>query len=329
MQLTPRLSPLIAALAVLIVACGQAADTVGVSTVTAGGQPPEATATPSVQAEASPSASIPTGDVLAVREVARRPHDATAFTQGLEFDDSRLFESRGLRPDQESVTLTEIDPADGSALRELARDGDHFAEGLTVVDGRIIQLTWQSGVANVYDRDTFEPLEQFTYEGEGWGICDEPDRLIMSDGTSTLTFRDRDTFAVLGTVEVDLDGQPNDDLNELECVDGLVWANLWNTNIILVIDPDTGSVVSEVDVSSLADSSGRLRDGGGGDVLNGIAHDPSSDTWLLTGKWWPWMFEVTFDCVEGCEADVTPSHYVRPRPPGVTSAVTPVRRLTR
>lgn len=329
MQLTSRLL-LLMVTAVLTAACGPASDTAVRPTAAAGAQtgqagaaatepastaPAEVNQSESAGEDATPAASVPDGDVLAVREVDRRPHDPTAFTQGLEFDEGRLFESRGLFPEQEPITLAEIDPADGSTLRELPRDGDHFAEGLTVVDGRIIQITWQSGIANVYDRDTFELLEQFTYEGEGWGICDEPDRLVMSDGTPTLTFRDTDTFEVLGTVEVDLEGQPNDDLNELECVDGLVWANLWNTNVILVIDPDTGAVVSEVDVSALADSRGRLRDGTG-DVLNGIAHDPSSDTWLLTGKRWPWMFEVAFDCVEGCEATVTPSHYVRPRPPG-------------
>lgn len=305
----------LAVLALLATACGPAADVVAPE-----GEP--GTAVGSAPPAASPSAraSVPAGEVLRAVEVDRRPHDDTAFTQGLEFADGRLYESRGLRARDETVILTEIDPADGTTIRQFDRvaGDDAFHEGLTVAGDRLIQLTWQQGVAHVYDVDTFERIDQLTYEGEGWGICDEPDRLLMTNGTPTLTARDPETFEVLHEVTVTSEGQPVDELNEVECVDGLVWANIWQTNRIVVIDPDTGAVVSEVDVSAFADERGRYIDGGA-DVLNGIAHDPLTDTWLLTGKLWPWMFEVRFECVEGCDPELTPTHYRRPtdgaRPP--------------
>jgi glutaminyl-peptide cyclotransferase len=230
--------------------------------------------------------------VLRAVEVGRRPHDRTAFTQGLEFSGGRLFESRGLYADQEAVILTEVDPADGTTIRQVDRPAgdDAFHEGLTVVGDRIIQLTWRDGIAKVYDLETFELTGTFAYEGEGWGICDEPDRLLMTSGTPVLTHRDPETFEVLREVTVtDRDGRPVDELNEVECVAGRVWANV-------------------------ADDRGRFVEGGA-DVLNGIAYDEATGTWLLTGKLWPVMVEVAFECVEGCTPPpppVTPTHYRRP-----------------
>lgn len=320
MQPSPRVVVLPLALLLLASACGQAQDTATAPSTAVGSQPPASAAAdplmPGLTATPQPTATfdqtVPAGEEFVVREVGRRPHDTTAFTQGLEFDEGQLFESRGLYANQEDVVLTEIDPTDGSPVRELPRDaadGDYFAEGLTVVGDRIIQITWQTQVAYVYDRDTFERTGEYTYEGEGWGLCDEPDRLVMSNGTPTLTFRDLDTFEPLGTVEVTLDGQPVDELNEIECVGGLVWANVWRTDTIVVIDPATGVVVSTVDASGLLSPEEEAQ----ADVLNGIAYDAATDTWLLTGKLWPWMFEVEFDCTAGCEGApiVTPSHYSR------------------
>jgi glutaminyl-peptide cyclotransferase len=267
------------------------------------------------EADGTAGPTIPLGDRVVVREVGRRAHDTSAFTQGLEFVDGRLLESRGLYASDEGAPLTEIDPVDGRVLRAEPRDpddGDYFAEGLTVVGDRIIQLTWQENVAFEFDRDTFERTGTFTYDGEGWGLCHDDDRLVMSDGTPTLTFRDLATFEATGTVTVTLDGQPVERLNELECVGGLVWANIWLTPTIVGIDPADGRVVTVVDVTSLADDRGRSLEDPAADVLNGIAYDDQTDTWLLTGKLWPWMYEVEFDCVEGCEVS-TASHYVRPR----------------
>lgn len=318
----PIMALAVAAL-LLVSACGG-----GDGTATVSPRPVPDRAVEQTPASTAPTVTPPTpeataadglGDVATVRVIGRRDHDATAFTQGLEFHDGRLYESRGLYAGQEQVILTEIDPADGSTIRQVQRpaDPDVFAEGLTVVGDRIIQITWREQLAFVYDRVSLEPTGTFSYQGEGWGICDLPDRLIMSDGTATLTHRDPDTFEVLRQVQVDLTGFGTDDINELECVDGMVWANLWNTDRILVIDPDSGAVVTEVDAAAIAFPDGRNREdpGGGGAVLNGIAFDSTSGTWLLTGKRWPYMYEVEFDCVVGCEVAQAPlNHYVRPRP---------------
>ncbi len=243
------------------------------------------------------------GEAFEVRVLGERGHDEEAFTQGLEFDGDRLFESRGLY-DQSAVT--EVDPQTGAVLRSQPLSGEFFAEGLTVVDDRIIQITWREQTAFVYDRDTFEVRETFTYEGEGWGICDADSGVLqMTNGTSTLTTRDAAEFQVLAEVTVTVDGAPVDQLNEVECVPGtdLVLANVWQTNRILLIDPATGEA-AEIDASAIATTRGRFAaDPDRHDVLNGIAWDPVEEVWLLTGKLWPVTYEVAFDCVSGCRDD--------------------------
>jgi glutaminyl-peptide cyclotransferase len=233
----------------------------------------------------------PVAAELGVQVLERLGHDPTAFTQGLEFHQGRLFESRGLYG---RSALTEIDPVTGTVLRRTDLADEYFAEGITVVDERIIQITWQEERAFVYDIDTFAVVDEFTYDGEGWGIClDEAGagrRLIMSDGSDSLTFRDPETFEATGSVDVTLDGAPVEDLNELECVDGLVWANVWLTDSIVVIDPASGTVVSVVDARGLLTPAERA----GADVLNGIARDHDTGRWLITGKLWPTMFVVDF-----------------------------------
>jgi glutaminyl-peptide cyclotransferase len=310
-----------AALLAALGACAPAGAPTDVAAGTAPASPTSAAAAatttpapPSTERSHTGPPAVTPGSTLRVVEVGRRPHDTSAFTQGLEFEDGRLYESRGLYGDQEDVILTEVDPQDGTRiLRQVDRpDGDTaFHEGLTVVGDRVVQLTWQSGFARVYDLATLEERGQLRYEGEGWGVCDDGDVLRMTNGTPTLTTRDPATFEVLDEVTVTLGGAPVDELNEVECVDGLVWANVWRTDRIVVIDPADGEVVAEVDASALADADGRYVGGGGADVLNGIAFDPSTGTWLLTGKLWPFMFEVVFECVDGCGPAITPSHYTR------------------
>ena len=244
------------------------------------------------------------GRVHTLRVVGERPHDASAFTQGLEFHEGRLFESRGLYGQS---AMTEIDPSTGAVLSSTPLGEEEFGEGATVVGDRIVQITWQNEIAHVYDRDTLEQTGTHTYVGEGWGICDMPrGSLWMSNGTATLTERDPDTFATLNEVTVTLDGEPVDRINELECVAGtdLVLANVWQTNRILVIDTTDGTA-GEVDASAIALPNGRWAEDedGNADVLNGIAYDPTTDTWLVTGKLWPVMYEVEFDCVEGCDGE--------------------------
>lgn len=209
------------------------------------------------------------------------PHDETAFTQGLEFAGERLFESRGL---YEQSAITELDPTTGEVINRVDLPAEEFAEGLTVVDDELVQLTWKAGKAYRWSLD-LEPKGEYTYEGEGWGLCWDGDRFVMSDGSSTLTFRDR-TFAPIGTVTVTRDGQPLTQLNELECANGQVYANVWHTNQIVRINPETGSVTNQIDIAPW------VPDGLGPEqVLNGVAIQPNGN-WLITGKQWPIMLDA-------------------------------------
>ena len=225
----------------------------------------------------------------------RLPHDPEAFTQGLEVVDGEVIESTGLYGES-SVRRWDLDT--GRTVDQVDVPQEFFAEGVTALpDGRLVQLTWKEGTAFVRNPDTLAEVGRFDYEGEGWGICmDEPnDRLVMSDGSATLTFRDPDTFAVEGSVDViDDGGAPVSELNELECVDGRVWANVWQTDTIVVIDPVDGSLDATVDASGLLTEDERAE----ADVLNGIAALPDG-SFLLTGKLWPAAFVVNFEPIEG------------------------------
>ena len=165
-----------------------------------------------------------------------------------------------------------------------------FGEGISVLDDRIWQLTWISGVAIERDRASLAERRRVRYQGEGWGLCSDGDRLVMSDGTDRLTFRDPDTFAVTGEVRVWQGGRPVARLNELECVDGAVWANVWQTDRIVRIDPSDGAVTATVDAAALLSPAQRAH----ADVLNGIAAVPGTDQFLITGKHWPVIFRVRF-----------------------------------
>jgi glutaminyl-peptide cyclotransferase len=249
---------------------------------------PSSSASPGSSPAASAAASAAPVTILTFDKVSVRPHDTTAWTEGLVLDSAgRLFESTG-RVGQSSVR--EVDPLTGVVLREAALPGNEYAEGLALVDERLIQLTWKDGVALEWDRDTFAPLGSFAYAGEGWGLCFDGTRLVMSDGTGTLTFRDPASFAAQGTVGVTFHGQPLARLNELECVDGAVWANVWETDAIVRIEPTTGAVTDVLDARGIIVPNPADSDRGA--VLNGIAHDEGAGTFLLTGKLWPEMIEV-------------------------------------
>lgn len=216
--------------------------------------------------------------------VGTTPHDPAAFTQGLEYHDGVLLESTGLYGESDR---RRVDPATGEVLASVELPAEHFGEGLTVVEDRLVQLTWQEGVAHVADPTTLEASEVRPLAGEGWGVCYDGERLFLSDGSPSLHVLDPDTLEVTGELPVTLDGIPLDLLNELECSDGLVWANRWLFTEIVAIDPDTGEVRAVVDGSSL------VPPGLGQDaVLNGIARNPDSDTFWLTGKLWPVLYEV-------------------------------------
>lgn len=214
------------------------------------------------------------------------PHDPSAFTQGLELapGGAALYEGTGLEGRSE---LRELDPATGALRRAAPLPNGWFGEGITVDGDRIWQLTWKDGVALEWDRATFRLLRTVPMTGEGWGLCRDGERLVRSDGSDRLRFHDPSTFAETGGVDVTLDGSAVPNLNELECVNGQVWANLWQSDRIVRIDPASGQVTAVVDASGLLTPEQRQR----ADVLNGIAA-LGGDEYLLTGKLWPTMFRV-------------------------------------
>lgn len=224
-------------------------------------------------------------EALRVRVVERRPHDPDAFTQGLLFHEGELYESTGLEGES---SLRRVDLATGEVRQRVEVDEALFAEGLALVGDRLFQITWQNHKALVYDRRTFEKVAEHTYEGEGWGLCYDGTHLVMSDGSDRLFFRDPESFEVRRTVRVTKVGRPLRYLNELECIDGKVWANVWQRDEIVRIDPESGVVEATVDASRLLTPEERRRT----DVLNGIAWLPDRQRFLITGKLWPWTFEV-------------------------------------
>jgi glutaminyl-peptide cyclotransferase len=241
-------------------------------------------------ASAAQPVPTPTGGppaALDTRVLAAYPHDPQAFTQGLLLHNGKLYESAGRYG---VSSLREVDRTTGRVLRSLPIGNNYFAEGLALVGERLIQLTWQEHVAFEYDRATFSPLGRLTYTTEGWGICYDGARLVMSDGSDTLSLRDPATFAMTGHVSVTLNGHPQAALNELECVGAEVFANIWRSDAIVRIDPRTGAVTAVIDASGLLTPAERTT----ADVLNGIAYDASRGTFLITGKLWPKLFEVQF-----------------------------------
>ncbi len=226
---------------------------------------------------------------LKLKVLAKHPHDPTAFTQGLFLHDGELYESTGINGQS---SLRRVDPRTGEVRQKIDVPADFFAEGLARVDDRLIQLTWQNHKVFEYDRASFEKTGEHTNETEGWGLCYDGERLVMSDGSSTLFFRDPDTFAPIGQVPVTLAGQPQDMLNELECVGNQVYANVWQTDTIVRIDPGTGAIGAVIDAAGLLTPDERSA---GADVLNGIAWDPALETFIITGKLWPWIYEVQLE----------------------------------
>ncbi len=223
-----------------------------------------------------------------VEIVSTRPHDANAYTQGLEFDGDRLLETTGLYGESDRRW---IDPVTGDVLEIVDLPDELFGEGVTVVDGEIRQLTWKAGVVLSAAPDTLIETGRDNYAGEGWGLCFDGTQLAMSDGSSTLTLRDPATFDATSTVTVvDAAGQPVTRLNELECVGDQVLANVYGLDTIVVINPTSGAVDATIDAASLRPSNAPADDFNY--VLNGIAFDEATGHYFLTGKWWDVMYEV-------------------------------------
>ena len=223
---------------------------------------------------------------LAVKVISTRPHDTSAYTQGLVWHEGQLYESAG---QYGQSSLRQVDPATGEVRRRVDLPQQYFAEGLARVGDRLIQITWNEGAALVYRLSDFQKTGELRYTGEGWGLCYDGARLVMSDGSDRLTFRDPETFETVGEVLVRMQGAPVDRLNELECVDGAIYANVYQTEDIVRIDPATGEVTALIDASGLLGAGDYQA---GAEVLNGIAWMPETKHFLITGKRWPLMFEV-------------------------------------
>jgi glutamine cyclotransferase len=214
------------------------------------------------------------------------PHDPSAFTQGLVFYQGAFYESTGLNG---ASSLRKVELETGRVLKKLDIPAQYFAEGLVLFNGRLLQLTWQNQTGFVYDQESFQQLSTFNYTGEGWGFTHDGHSLILSDGTSQIRFLDPNTFQVQRRINVTDRGQDVVRLNELEYINGEIYANIWFTDRIARINPQTGAVTAWVDLTGLLSPQDN---GGRADVLNGIAYDAATDRLFVTGKLWPKLFEI-------------------------------------
>ena len=231
----------------------------------------------------------PPDDIIAFKLAKVFPHDVSAYTQGLAIYNGKLFESTG----QEGSWISEVEIATGRQDKKVILDKKYFGEGITILNNKVYQLTWQHKIGFVYQLPSFTKVNEFQYNHEGWGITHDGKQLIVSDGTDQLHFLDTTTLKESRVVSVKRNGEPMSNLNELEFIDGFVFANQYQTNYILKINPESGDVVGVLDMSSLRDEV--LKFEGNPDVLNGIAYEPKSKTLLITGKLWPVLFALKID----------------------------------
>ncbi len=227
---------------------------------------------------------LPVFDAVVVNSY---PHDPEAFTQGLLFRDGVLFESTGLHG---RSTIRKVALESGKVLQKVDIPQQYFGEGMTAWKDELYSLTWQSQTGFVWDLKTFKLKRQFNYSGEGWGLTHNDQHLILSDGTATLRFFDPSTLKEVKRLQVTALGRPVEQLNELEWVEGQIYANVWKSELILRIDPNSGQVHSVIDLSGLLQTAGVGR--GSEDVLNGIAYDAAKKRLFVTGKLWPKLFEI-------------------------------------
>ena len=225
------------------------------------------------------------------RIVQSYPHDATSFTQGLFWDDGHLYEATG---QYGQSRVARIDLKTGKALIQTRLPSDQFGEGITRWGDQIVGVTWQNGVGHRWSIKDLKPLGTFEYDGEGWGVTMVGDKLVLSDGSSDLKFFDPATMTEQKRVTVRFGGRPLAMLNELETIDGQVWANVWMTDLIVRIDPASGDIKSYIDLTGLKQDAGAT---GGDSVLNGIAWDSDNKRLFVTGKYWPKLYEIALaDC---------------------------------
>lgn len=272
-----------------LIAAGRGA-TMGVALAMLAGAAPivsaPAASSPAPQQAADMPASPPAPPVEAATVIATYPHDGGAFTQGLFFSEGRLFESTGQRGES---AIREVDLATGKVKREVRLPAAYFGEGSTGWGRTIVSLTWQHGKGFRWDRDSFRKLGEFSYPGEGWGLTQDGESLILSDGTSELRFLDPGSFAERRRITVTWRGRPVNQLNELEYVRGTILANIWHSDLIVRIDPASGAITGVIDLRDVV-ASVEVRDSES--VLNGIAWDDKAGKLYVTGKRWPKLFEI-------------------------------------
>ncbi len=227
--------------------------------------------------------------VSTVSIVATLPHDTSSFTEGLEFYNNNLLESTGL-PGKSK--LLEYDPSTGKILKQIKLEDKYFGEGITVLNDTLYQMTYQEHVVFVYDAKTFRKLKELPLKGEGWGLTNDGTNLIASNGSSSLYYYQPGTFKLLKVVNVTENGSAVLNVNELEYVDGFVYANQWQYNYIVKIDPKSGNVVAKYDLSDINDRVKRMDPNA--DYLNGIAYNHVTKKFYVTGKNWPQLFEIKF-----------------------------------
>jgi len=248
---------------------------------------PTSTPAPTATPTPSPSPTPAPPPVYTFEIVNTFPHDPNAFTQGLVFtEDGRLYEGTGRWGES---SIREVVLETGAVLRTQPLDAQYFGEGIAILNDRLYQLTWQEQTGFVYDPATFATLQTFTYPHEGWGITHDGTRLIVSDGTADIRFWDPATLQETGRITVRNNEGPVNRLNELEYVDGEIWANVWLTDLIVRIDPATGDVLGVIDLTGLLDTSTLTQPA---DVLNGIAYDAATGRLFVTGKLWPALYEI-------------------------------------
>ncbi len=245
---------------------------------------PASTQTPTA-AEAPAAAPAAQPQVYDYRIAHTYPHDRQAYTQGLFYLDGRLYESTG---QVGRSTIRRVNLEDGRVLQSVSIPPGQFGEGIVNWGGQILSITWTDGIGYRWDRASLRRLGEFHYPGEGWGLTQNGRDIIMSDGTAELRFLDPETLAERRRVAVSFNGQPIARLNELEWVNGEVFANVWLTPLIARIDPATGQVTGWIDLTPLVAENGS----GGDDVLNGIAYDAAGDRLFVTGKNWPRLYEI-------------------------------------
>lgn len=228
--------------------------------------------------------------------IATHPHDVNSFTEGLEFRNGFLYEGTGDTDYKGVSKLAKIDLATGKDIQKINLSKEYFGEGITMLNGKIYQLTYRENKCFVYDANSFSKLKEFTYEGEGWGMTNDGKQLINSNGTNNIYFRDPETFAVTKTIAVSNNYGPLSSINELEYVDGFLYANIWTTFKIVKIDLNTGNVVAEINLDDLLPKyAPEILNQPVDKGLNGIAYDSVGKRFFITGKYYPKIFEVKFN----------------------------------